>query len=121
MRYNEVRSTVALAILAVLLAIAVGVLIPLASGSRLGGRTQPTWTPPTPTPTAARQPTRNPTATRKAQQPASGAKTPTCPAPGATATQAASPAVTGSVPPTPRAPASTPGGAPAEGAQGCRP
>ena len=118
MRYNEVRSTVTLAVLAVLLAVAVGVVIPLASGSRLGGRIQPTWTPPTPTPTAARQPTRNPTATRKAQLPASGAKTPTRPVPGATATQAASPAVTESAPPTPRALTSTPDGAPAGGAQG---
>jgi len=50
MRSGDRSSTILLAVITIVLALAVGLIIPLAAGNSLGGRPQP-WTPP-PSPTA---------------------------------------------------------------------
>ena len=116
MHLDERSSTIVLAVVTISLALAVGLAIPLASGTRPGG-TPPPWTPLpswTPTATMTPLPTFIPAPELKSPTPA-----PTHPAPTraaiATPTMAlASPSATPTVQPTPTATA-TPGQAAAAG------
>jgi hypothetical protein len=52
MRLGDRSSTILLAVITIILALAVGLVIPLAAGNSLGGRPQPWTPPPSPTPTS---------------------------------------------------------------------
>ncbi len=52
MRLGDRSSTILLAVITIVLALAVGLIIPLAAGNSLGGRPQPWTPPPSPTPTS---------------------------------------------------------------------
>jgi len=66
MRLGDRSSTILLTVITIILALAVGLIIPLAAGNSLGGRPQPWTPPPSPTPTSV-----PPTATAR---PNAGAK-----------------------------------------------
>jgi len=90
MRLGDRSSTILLTVITLVLALAVGLVIPLFSGSTPGGRSQPWTPPPSPTPTDVL-----PTATAL---PIAGAKSPSPTAPRAQSTATRSTSATPSAP-----------------------